>query len=113
MSSEFGKFPAKGLILPDILSRKSKLQVGECKVEFKLSGENSKCPAKDWSFAGQNVQQGSDQFRILCKNWEEASSKKYLYTTSPVWSYFRLQEESQNVPPGTVIANRTSAKPDR
>ena len=55
------------------MSDEGKLQVGEFKVEFKIkcpcsekfdirqtfcsemSGKNSKCPAKDWSFAGQNV----------------------------------------------------------
>ena len=32
-----------------------------------MSGENSKCPAKDWRFAGQNVPWGSNQFHIFCQ----------------------------------------------
>ena len=32
----------------------------------KMSGENSKCPAKDWSCAGQNVRRGLNEFRVLC-----------------------------------------------
>ena len=30
-----------------------------------MSSENSKCPAKDSRFAGQNVRQGSNEFRVL------------------------------------------------
>ncbi len=31
-----------------------------------MSGKNSKCPAKDGRFAGQNVRRCSNEFRVLC-----------------------------------------------
>ena len=31
-----------------------------------MSDENSQCPAKNWTFAGQNVQRSSNKFRVLC-----------------------------------------------
>ncbi len=30
-----------------------------------MSSENSKCPARDWRFAEQNVRWGSNEFRTL------------------------------------------------
>ncbi len=63
----------RGLISPDKMSGEHKLSTmsGEkfdiCRTIYsEMSGENSICPAKDCRFAGQNVQRGSNQFRILC-----------------------------------------------
>ncbi len=37
-----------------------------------MSADNSKCLAEDWRFAGQNVRQGLNKFRVLCGNdWQE------------------------------------------
>ena len=31
-----------------------------------MSGQNSKCPAKDRKYAGQNVRRGGNEFHVLC-----------------------------------------------
>ena len=63
MSGEFWKCPAKEFDLADKMSSK-KFDIGHT-FHSEMSGENSKCPAKDCRFAGQNVQRGSDEFRVL------------------------------------------------
>ena len=35
-----------------------------------MSSQNSKCPAKDWQLAGQNVRRSSNEFRILWTVYE-------------------------------------------
>ena len=45
--------------------RSIKDKVRHFTVKILMSGENSKCPAKDWRFTGQNVQRGSNQFHAL------------------------------------------------
>ena len=47
-----------------------------------MSCKNSKCPAKDWRFAGQNVRQSWNEFRVL---WYFMACKQ-LQT---LWSYCR------------------------
>ncbi len=55
------------LISPDKMSSEK----FDIRQTFHTSGENSKCPAKDCRFAGQNVRRGSNEFRVLCGTWKD------------------------------------------
>ncbi len=65
--SEYAKFAGlrrMSLISPDKMSSE-KFDIRQT-FHGEMSGENSKCPAKDCRFAGQHVRRGSNEFRVLC-----------------------------------------------
>ncbi len=62
--ANFENVRQRSLISPDKMSSE-KFDIRQT-IHSEMSCENSKCPAKNCRFTGQDVRRGSNEFRVLC-----------------------------------------------